>query len=233
VISIVNTGTTAYNGITLTDNLGEYAVGDNSVYPLNYVDGSARYYVNGVLQPAPTVTPGPPMAINGINVPAGGNATIVYEGVLTAFAPLEAGSTITNTVTATGAGISEPITSAATVTVATAPDLSINKSISPNPVTENGQVTFTFVIQNTGNAPANTGLAVTDQFNPVLTNVSAAIDGTALAPATQFTYNPANGRFSTVGDVLNVPAATYEQNPATGAITTTPGVTTLTVTGTI
>lgn len=48
-VSLVNTGTAPLTGVTVTDDLGRYAVGANTVYPLAYVDGSVKYYVNGVL----------------------------------------------------------------------------------------------------------------------------------------------------------------------------------------
>lgn len=79
VVSLVNTGTLALTNLTLTDNLGAYTVGANTIYPLNYIAGSVRYYTNGTLSTPPAVTAGPPLAITGISVPAGGNATIIYE----------------------------------------------------------------------------------------------------------------------------------------------------------
>lgn len=54
-----------------------------------YTENSLRYYINGVLQAAPTVTAGPPLVISGISVPAGGNALLVYEAAVTAYAPWE------------------------------------------------------------------------------------------------------------------------------------------------
>lgn len=44
VVSLVNTGTLALTNLTLTDNLGAYTVGANTIYPLNYIAGSVRYY---------------------------------------------------------------------------------------------------------------------------------------------------------------------------------------------
>ena len=42
VISLVNGGTTAVTGLTVTDDLGGYTLGENTVYPLAYTDGSLR-----------------------------------------------------------------------------------------------------------------------------------------------------------------------------------------------
>ena len=59
VIGITNNSETAYTGLTLTDNLGAYQYNEQTqLIPLTYIDGSMRYYVNGALQPALTVTAG-------------------------------------------------------------------------------------------------------------------------------------------------------------------------------
>lgn len=234
VISILNSGTLPINGLTLTDNLGAYASGAATLTPLNYLADSVKYYVNGVLQTTPTVTAGPPLSITGINVPAGGNAIIAYETQTNAFAPLQSESAITNIVTAEGGGITA-ITAEETVGVVAAPILAITKSVSPVPVTENGTLTYTFQIQNSGNtaADAATGIVVTDTFTPRLSNLTATLNGTALVLNTDYTYDETTGEFATVSGRITVPAATFITNPATGTISTDPGVTTLTISGTI
>ena len=88
IISIVNAGATAFTGLTITDNLGAYPFGMMELVPLTYTAGSVQYYVNGVLQPAPSAVGGPPLVITGINVPANGNATIIYEVKANQYAPL-------------------------------------------------------------------------------------------------------------------------------------------------
>lgn len=235
VISLVNSGATDLTDITVTDNLGGYTVGTTTVYPLTYLTNSVKYYVNGVLQGTPTVTAGPPLAFSGITVPANGNAVIAYEAVTNEFAPLAPDSTILNTATATGASLATPLTASETILADGTPNLNITKSVSPNPVTENGQITYTFVIENSGNTPVNAdaNAVVSDTFNPILRNLTATYNGNLLTPTTNYTYNEATGAFSTVAGLITVPAATYTQNPTTGVITTTPGQSVLTVTGTI
>ena len=71
VLSLVNSGTTAITGLVLTDDLGAYTLDGVTRYPLAYVAGTMRYYVNGVLQTTPTVEAGPPLVISGLTVPAG------------------------------------------------------------------------------------------------------------------------------------------------------------------
>lgn len=233
-LSLVNTGTAAITDYTVTDNLGGYTVGANTVYPLAYNAGTVRYYINGVLQTAPTVTAGPPLTVTGLTVPAGGNAVLIYETTATPVAPLATGSSITNTATITGGGLTTPITAQATVETANSADLTISKALSPTTVTENGQITYTFVISNTGNteATAADNVVVTDTFDPILRNIAVTYNGTAWTDGTNYTYNAATGVFTTLAGQITVPAATFTQN-TDGTFTVTPGTATLVITGTV
>jgi len=235
VISIINSGTTAFNNLTVTDNLGAYTTGTITRVPLTYVSGTANYYANGVLQASPAVTDTNPLTITGINVPAGGNVIILYSARVNEFAPLASGSTITNTAVISGTGLSNNLTVSETITVADAALLSITKSLSPDTVTENSQLTYTFVIQNTGNTAtvATDNATVTDLFDPILENITVTLNGTVLTEGTQYIYDETTGLFQTVAGVITVPAATYTQDPVTGQWNITPGTTVLTVTGTV
>lgn len=232
-ISIVNSGTAAYNGLTVSDNLGEYPFGAETRIPLDYVEGSARVYVNGVLQPAPTVT-ADPLTITGINVPAGGNVLVLYSAVVNRFAPLASGGLITNTASIDGDSLSAPIVVSADISASESPRLTISKSISPSTIAENGTIQYTFVIQNTGNTPvvATDNAVVTDMFETFNDTLTVTLDGVPLTSPAQYTYDDSTGAFSTVPGVITVPAATYTQDPITGVWTITPGVTLLTITAT-
>ncbi len=235
IVSATNTSTAPLTGVTVSDDLGGYAVNATTVYPLTYIENSVRLYINGVLQAAPTVTAGPPLTFSGITIPAGGNMVLVYETETNEFTAVGAGSTITNTATVTGNGIPTPVTASVTLTPTAAPSLTITKSIEPTTVTENGVVTYRFVIQNYGNtaADAAANVTVSDLFDPILTGLTVTIDGVAVAENTGYTYSPTTGQFNTVPGQITVPAATYAQDPTTGVQIVTPGVATLTVTGTI
>lgn len=234
LISIVNSGTTPVTALTLSDDLGAYTFGTGTLTPLTYLADTAKYYVNGILQTAPAVTAGPPLTISGLNVPAGGNLLIVYDAAMNQFAPLSADSTIENTVTVNGTGITA-ITAQETITAAATPLLTITKSISPVPVTENGTLTYTFLIQNDGNtaAAAADSLVVTDTFNPILSNLAVTFNNTALTLNDDYTYNETTGEFATVAGRITVPAASYMQDPNTGEWLITPGTSTLKITGTV
>jgi uncharacterized repeat protein (TIGR01451 family) len=234
VISIVNSGTTDYTGLTVTDNLGAYTYNTSTVYPLTYTPDSIRYYINGALQATPTIGATRPLTLTGISVPAGGNTTIVYETTANNFAPPTAASTITNTVTITGTGLTEPVTATETVTVLAAPMLNISKSLSPTTINGNGQITYTFIIQNMGNtaAAATDNATIIDTFTPALSNITVTYNGDTMPVTTFYTYDETTGLFQTVPGQITVPAATFTQS-TTGEYTVTPGIATVTVTGTI
>ena len=234
VVSLLNSGVTSLVDVTLSDDLGGYGFGEGTVYPLSYVDGSAAYFINGVLQPDPAVLAGPPLTITGIGVPAGGNTVIIYQADVTEFAPLGVDGVITNTATAVGGGVGVVASDSATVGTADEPNLSITKSLTPLVVTEDGALTYTFDIQNTGNteAIATDDVVVTDTFDPILNITSVSLNGIALTEGTDYTYNEPTGEFATVAGVITVPAATYEQR-ADGSFEIVPGSATLVVNGTV
>ena len=235
VVTLRNTGTTALTGLTVTDDLGGYPFGSGTLYPLTYEADSLLVFVNGVLQAAPAVTAGPPLGITGITVPAGGDTVIVYQARVNGFASPDAGGTIVNTATITGGGLVTPVTATETITAEAAPALTITKSISPAQVVDNQQITYTFLIQNTGTVPvvATDNAAVTDTFDPILSDLAVTFNGTPWAQGVQYNYNAATGAFTTVPSQILVPAATVTQDPVTGEYTVTPGTATLTVTGTV
>ena len=236
VVSLVNSGTVPYTGLTVTDNLGTYTVpgGTTEVTPLTYVDGSALYYENGAPGTAPVPISQNPLVFSGITVPAGSNVTLVYEGLVNEFAPLGDGGEITNTVTLAGGGI-EPQSDTATVGVRLEPMLTIAKAICPAVVTDNGTITYTLIIQNLGGEAivATDGVIVSDTFNPILSNIVVTLDGVPLSEGTGYTYDELTGNFATVSGAITVPAATFSQNLETGVVTTTPGTAVITETGTI
>lgn len=234
-ISLVNSGTTAFTGLTVTDTLGSYLFNGNTLYPLTYVTGSLLYYVNGVLQAAPTIAATAPLTITGVSVPAGGSAMLIYSAAVNEYAPPGAAGSIVNTAAISGGGIVTPVTATETITAATAPQLAISKGISPATVTENGTLTYTLTLQNRGNTAADAGdeLVITDTFDPILKDLTVRFNGALWTEGVHYTYDAATGAFATVTGALTVPAAVFTQDAATGVYATDPGVSQLVITGTV
>ncbi len=235
-VSITNTGAAAFDGLTVTDALGAYTVGSTTATPLTFSDSSVLYYVNGVLQSTPAITAGPPLSISGISVPAGGNALLIYRAAVNDYASPDEGGSIANTVTVSGGGLAESVTATETVTADPAALLSITKALNPTVVAENGQIVYTFTIQNSGAEAADDAaeLIVSDTFDPILrAPITVTLNGESWVETGNYSYNAETGAFATIAGRVTVPAATYAQDAATGLWTVTPGVTILTVTGSI
>lgn len=232
IVTITNAGS-AITGATLTDNLGAYTVDLNTFTPFTYVPGSLLYYQNGALTTGPVAAGGPPLTITGIDIPAGGNVQLIYEVATNEFTPSMAGASVTNTATITGEGVCENLSDTAVVTARDEVSLTIAKAICPPLVTECGMVTYTLIIQNTGNTPviATDDLIVNDTFIPILNPITVTFDGTEWTVDVQYTYNVTTGEFATLPGAVTVPAATYTQDPVTGVFSLTPGVAVITITG--
>ena len=231
-INVTNTSAQPVSGIVLSDNLGAYTFGTETLVPLDYVDGSVKYFINGSLQPTPTIATNP-FTISNLSIPAGGVATVLYTVETNNLASPEVGGSITNTVSITGGGGTAEAEE--TITAVTEPSLSLNKTVSPATVPENGSVTYTLTIENTGNTEAGTtdNPIISDTFDPRLTGLSVVYEGAVWTENVQYTYNETTGLFTTLPGAITVPAATFSQDPATGVWTTTPGTSSLTITGNI
>ncbi|MBE5779908.1 MAG: DUF11 domain-containing protein [Clostridiales bacterium] len=234
VLSVVNSGSQDITGVTITDDLGGYSMGAGTVYPLTYVPGSLRYFIGGVPQmAAPAVNAGPPLEIGPFSVPAGGNAILIYVATVNQFASPAPNAAITNTATLTGGGVITPVVASETVEAGNAAQLNIFKSLSPSTVVENGFITYTFLIENSGNtaAVATDNVVVTDLFNPILADLSVTFNGIPWVEGVHYEYNEATGLFTTTPSAITVPAADYAQDPVSGQWVITPGTATLVVSG--
>ena len=234
VISLINDSDAPSSALTVTDDLGAYTVGTQTVFPFVYRDGSAELFVNGV-PTAATVVSTQPLTVTGITLPANGDAVLVYTATATEFAPPTSDGTVINTATVTGAGITTPITVTETVTAEGGALLAITKEISPSTVTPNAPLTYTITVENSGNEDVvvTDDLTVRDVFDPILDITSVTLNGVILNEGTDYTYNETTGEFTTVPGRITVPAATFAVDPVTGAYVITPGEAVLTVTGTV
>lgn len=234
VITMINGSDATLTNVKITDDLGTYDVAQGvSVTPLTY-DGPAQLLLDGVF--SQMLTP----AINADSVvftipqiAAGTTATILYKATPNDYAPMIEDSVITNTASYQPAGAGAPITAQHELPVDAYADVTIEKEMTPNPITDGGTLTNTFTITNTGNVEA-TDLVLSDTFQTPLTDLTVSIDGTAV-PASDYSFTgntlilPVDGATTEI----TVPAAAYTQDPATGVVTFVPGVVTVVVTGTI
>lgn len=233
ILSVVNSGSAPFASVSITDNLGAYTFGTNELYPLSYVDGTAALYIDGIVQPLTVTASQSSLVFSGFSIPAGGSALITYQATANGYAPLEVGSVIENTATLTAAGLTTPVTATAQVSVDSQPNLSITKGVTPDSVPENGRLTYTLTLINTGAEAAQTGVSVSDTFNPVLTDIAVTYNGTVWTAGVNYTYDETTGVFTTLNGQISVPGATYTQDITTGLWTVTPGVAVIRITGTV
>lgn len=232
-VSLVNNGSAALNNVTVTDNLGTYALAGASATPLTYA-GPAKLYINGVYSSdlTPAETSGS-VTFTIASLASGANALIIYSAVPNAYASGESGSTITNTVTASAAGLGQTASASSVITADDTARVTMFKTITPETLTDGSAVTYTFTLYNYGNTEAES-VVLSDTFSPAPSISSVTVNGTAV-PSSDYTY--AQGLLTlpaaSSAYALTVPAASFTQNPATGEVTSAPGITTAVVTGTL
>lgn len=229
-VTILNRGTTPVSGLTLTDDLGAYQLNGVTVYPLNYREGSLRYLVNGVAQPLPAVPMADTLQIPGLEIPAGGQATLLYQADVTNMAPLGAESAIDNTATLSGGALAQSRSASAQVPAAEGAVLRLSKAVSPAVVMPDETLTYTFTLENLGPAASPADLVLADSFQPPLQGLSVSFNGTPWTQGVNYSYDPATGAFATLAGQLSVPAAVYTQG-TDGSWTVQPGLSALSVSG--
>lgn len=228
VIRLENTGSGALYSPTVTDDLG---TGNNPVSPLTYVDGSALFYLNGNAVAGTAVATGNQVVFSAPSVvlQPGDNLIVVYAATTSENFTVPITNTAEATVnTGSATGETLTITATATINPQTFASVSIFKAADSDTVVSGDTLTYTFTLTNMGNQDAES-IEFVDAFPPefTVTSVSYTVDGvTVPVPATDYTIAPPNTLIlpaDTSSLVIGVPAATAEG----------PGVTVITVTGTI
>ena len=234
MLHLQNSGAAALAPVTVTDDLGKYAVSPAlSVTPLTYV-GPTRLYVNGayVMSLTPSVT-ADAVTFTVPSLAAGANAMLVYNARVNEYAMPTPTSEIVNTAVIDAPGLTDAVTVTDAIPAADSADVSITKTMSPNPVTDGALLTSTFLLQNFGNTDAS-NVVLTDTFSPAPAPIAVTVNGVTLAD-TEYDY--VGGLLTLPGAAatyaLTVPAAAFPRDPATGEVSVNPGAVTIVVTGTI
>ncbi len=232
VLSFTNTTCDTLTDIVIRDDLGSYTVPrtNNVATPLDYI-APAALYINGAFVSylyGQTVQNGVIFNVGALG--EGDNAIIVYKARVNDYAPFESGESITNTAVVTADGLAESASAESTVDIGAYADVSIVKTMSPDPVQSGDTITYNFALYNYGNTEA-TNVVLTDSFSPapVISNIS--INGNSISPS-EYSYIGGVLTLPVGTNTLTIPAATYTRSN-TGLVTKIPGLVTVTVVGTI
>ncbi len=234
ILSVTNTAASPVTNIVITDDLGTFTFGTGELTPLTYVE-PARLLINGQDATAQLVVNTDNTSSVVFTIPSlasGATANIVYNTLPNQYAPLGAADSITTTATLTSDSDCADGSTTAVITPATAADIDVVKTMSPNPVVCGDTVTYTIRIYNYGNTPAE-NVRLTDTFTPAPENITVSRNGLALLD-TEYSY--VDGTLTVpiaTADGDTVPAATSTRDATTGVVTVVPGVVEYVITGTI
>lgn len=232
---VKNTSATTLTNVVIEDDLGTFALGTvTNVTPLTYV-GPANQYLNdvfvGVITPTVSAS-GDLITFTIPSLAANTSLLLQYRVETNDYAQTVVGtSVIDNIASVTAAGVTTPVTASFLLPVASYADLSIKKTMEPNPVVDGSTLTYTFRIENYGTIPA-TDVQLRDAFTTLPDITTVLVDNVATTD-----YDYTNGLFvypaATSATSYTIPAATFTQDAITGIVTVTPGVSEVVIQGTI
>ena len=226
-VLVDNTGIGTLSGFSIEDDLGMMAGAASA--PLSYVENSAVFMKNGevVTGTASTGAEGVTFA-TAAELAAGDSLMVIYLAEVDEAAAVPITNTATVTANTTAVEKESVIASAsATVTPTAFADISIFKAADTDTVVSGDTLTYTFTLMNTGFDAAE-DVVFTDAFPAEfgITGVSYTIDGVTTP------VDPAD--YTVSGNTLTLPAETSALALGVAPATETgPGMTVITVTGTI
>ena len=229
MINVRNEGTSPLYSVTISDDLG------GSTNPLLYVEGSAMLNLNGTNSSiTPTSTDDNLVFTLPQALQAGDLATVTYVAKASALLSPTEGS-ITNTATITAKEGSE---SGETITVTPNPsvtlnlddyaDIVMNKAVSANEIVPGQSFSYTITLENSGNLIAN-NVVLTDVL-PTGFTISAI---TAVSGGVETQYNVGDYTLDAPSNTLTLPTGSGTAISVPAAVGGTPGLTTITITGSI
>lgn len=241
VITIRNRSSQTYEDMQVWDKRGQYTPAgaaenaEGKVFPTEYVNGSLQLYINGERQPGPQIRSAGYLLVMGLTIPPHSDIVLMYQMRVTAYAPVGGvDDRITSTAWIEGDGLLDTPTATETIYYDPSPLITVTKSVMPREVIRDQPMAYTFTIYNYGASVVNKEkpLILTDKFTPRLNITGVYVGHTALERNVGYTYD-AMGNFATKPNVLSVPAATFTYNAKTHLYSVMPGMTIVTVNGTI
>ncbi len=231
-VSFLNSSGSTLTNVSIIDDLGAYRVGNTSAVPLTYV-APAILFIDGVFSGNITPSVGTGIIFTVPSLASGSRAQIIYRAAVNNYAPIGEEGAVTNTVTVRADGLTGSVSDSDTITVDSYADVTVTKTMSPQNVLDGDAITYTFVINNYGNAPV-TNIVLRDAFDPAPENISVQVNGVAVS-ADDYSYE--GGVLTFPADSsdfeLSLPAANINTDPESGLVTVTPSTVTVSVVGII
>ena len=230
VIRVENNGSGDLYNVTIADDLG-----GGADTPLVYNPASLRAYVDSIpVTISPVVQGGTLTAVLPAPLPAGTAAILVYTAQVRPDVDFTLQS-ITNTVAVTAnggsaAGPAVTVTPSPTATLLrdSYAEVTLYKEADKQSVMAGEPLTYTFTMTNTGNQAAG-AVTLTDTLPAGFAVTQVTVDsgaGTVVLPSTGYTVD-------TTTNTITIPSATGTPIQVAAATAAAPGVTTVTVTGTV
>ena len=235
IITVTNNRSTPAQTVSVTDNLGTFTDGTITVTPLTYV-GTAQLFINGAFVSDLDALVGTDNVLFEIaSIPAGGTAQIFYRARVNEFACANVGAEIINNACVDyvcDCACDELICDSFTLPVEEYADITVAKSVCPNPVTCGERLNYVIDIYNNGNIDAS-DIVITDVFDPALEGITVSLNGTALLADGYSYVGGVLTISSATGTAITVPAAVCTRDQTTGIATITPGKISVAVSGTL
>ncbi|MBR2578979.1 MAG: hypothetical protein IKE41_02435 [Clostridia bacterium] len=228
IVDIKNNSDMPLFNIKIKENMGKPKSENNtdSHAPLKYT-GNFRYYLNGNLTELTEPKIYSDKIIFEIDLlPAFSSASIIYSAEITANAPIEVKSSITNSSSLIVASNGETLESSHTIKVKEIADI---KTIKQTKNFYGGGLTYSIFIYNYGNLPAK-NVVIKDKLEHTSSNLTVKVGSKTLG-ISDYSVNSNDLQIPSYGSKysLSVPEAKFIEDKTSGKFTVVPGVVELSI----